>query len=55
MYFMISMYQRKNKKLGYDSDEIKWEIKEYEQQRRKLLNEKRLRQWSRARPQLEPT
>lgn len=39
----LKWYQRKNKQLGYDSDEIKWEVKQYEQQRRKLMNEKRLR------------
>ena len=37
----LKFYQRKNKQLGYDSDQIKWEVKEYEQERRRLLNEKR--------------
>lgn len=38
----LKFYQRKNIQLGYDSNEIKWEIKQYEQERRKLLNEKRM-------------
>ena len=41
----LKFYQRKNKQLGYDSDEIKWDVKQYEQERRKLHNEKRLQRW----------
>lgn len=38
----LKYYQKKNERLGYGTDEIPWDQRQYEEQRRQLMNEKRL-------------
>ena len=42
-YRLLKYYQKKNKRLGYGTDEIDWEQKKYERDRRSMLYEERIK------------